>query len=72
MIDRTQPRRTNDSTLARLRMDRGLTQGQLAEKVGCYPKDISRWETGERTPSTKSLLKLASALGCSLDELFSK
>ena len=66
---RSNPRHTNDSPLSRLRMERGLTQGQLAEMVGCYPKDISRWETGERNPGTKYLLKLAAALECRLEEL---
>ena len=66
---RTLPRKTNESALARLRMERGLTQGQLAEKAGCYPKDISRWETGVRKPGTVSLRKLAAALECSFDEL---
>lgn len=66
------PRRTNDSTIARLRIERGLTQGQLAEMVGCYPKDISRWETGERNPNVKSLIKLSNALKCTMDEILIK
>lgn len=66
---RTQPRRTNDSPLARLRMERGLTQAQLAEMVGVYAKDISRWETGKRAPGMKSLMQLAKALDCTLDEI---
>ena len=69
MADRTAPRKTNDSALARLRMERGLTQGQLAEKAGCYSKDISRWETGVCKPGTVSLIKLAAALDCTIDEL---
>ena len=66
---RKAPRKTNESALARLRMERGLTQGQLAEKAGCYPKDISRWETGACKPGTVSLIKLAAALDCTIDEL---
>ena len=66
---RAAPRRTNDSPLARLRMERGMTQGQLAEKVGCLAKDISRWENGARRPGGASLIKLANALGCSIDEI---
>lgn len=69
MTDRTQPRKTNDSPIARLRMDRGLTQGQLAQMIGCAQKDISRWEIGERNPGAKSLVKLASALGCTIEQL---
>jgi transcriptional regulator with XRE-family HTH domain len=69
MINRNNPRRTNDSHIARMRIDLGLTQAQLAEKVGCYPKDISRWETGVRNPGAKSLMALAKALGCSIEDL---
>lgn len=69
MMKATSPRKTNDSTIARLRLARGLTQGQLADMVGCYAKDISRWETGARRPGSVSLIKLARALGCSLDDL---
>lgn len=69
MDGRTAPRHTNDSTLARLRMERGLTQAQLAGLVGCPQQTITRWETGQRNPGMKSLVKLARALGCTLDEL---
>ena len=69
---RAAPRRTNDSPIARLRRERGLTQGQLAQKVGCYAKDISRWENGERKPASKSLHALANALGCTIDELMNE
>ena len=66
---RTAPRVTNDSPIARLRVERGLTQADLARAVGCYPKDVSRWETGERSPSAKSLVKLAAALGAPMEQL---
>lgn len=66
---RTDPRTTNESPIARLRRDRGMTQGQLAEMVGCYTKDISRWENSVRTPGMKSLIALAKALDCSMEDL---
>ena len=69
MSDRNAPRKTNDSTLARMRHERGLTQGKLAAMVGCYVKDISRWETGVVKPGIDSLVKLAAALGCSIEDL---
>lgn len=72
MTDRTQPRRTNDSTLARKRMEHGLTQAQLAKMVGCLSKDISRWETGVVTPRADALVKLAAALECSIDDIVPK
>lgn len=72
MTDRTQPRKTNDSPIARMRMKRGMTQGQLAEKVGCLSKDISRWETGVVTPRADALVRLAAALECTIDEIVAK
>lgn len=64
------PRKTgSDSALAQLRSERGMTQRELAARVGCYPKDISRWETGTVLPGTASLAKLAVALDCSYEDL---
>lgn len=64
------PRKTgSDSLLAQMRRERGITQRELAARVGCYPKDISRWENGVRTPSAESLAKLAAALGCTSDDI---
>ena len=69
MIDyHTAPRHTNDSALARLRMERGLTQGQLAERIGCRQKDVSRWESGTM-PGAGYLIKIALALGCRIEDI---
>nr|DAR34740.1 MAG TPA: helix-turn-helix domain protein [Caudoviricetes sp.] len=46
-----------------------MTQKQLAEAVGCSPKDICRWELGKCEPRINSLLRLAEALNCTVDEL---
>ena len=69
MADRTAPRRTNNSPLARLRLARGLTQTQLAELIGCPHQSINKWETGVNKPGMQSLIKLARALDCSIDDL---
>ena len=69
MADRTAPRHTNDSAIARLRIARGLTQAQLAELIGCHQQAVNKWETGLRKPGMQSLIKLSRALGCSIDEL---
>lgn len=65
---RATPRRTNDSPLARLRMKCGLTQGQLADMIGCRQKDVSRWESGTK-PGAAYLIKISDALECSIDEI---
>lgn len=69
MADRTAPRRTNNSQISRLRIARGLTQAQLADLAGCHQQAINMWETGRRKPGMESLLKLARALDCSIDDL---
>lgn len=46
-----------------------MTQGELAEKVGCQQRDISHWENGYREPVASTLKKLAQALGCKIDDI---
>ena len=50
-------------------MAAGLTQGQLAEAIGCTQKDVSRWERGVYSPRIDALVKMAGVLGCSLEDL---
>lgn len=47
----------------------GLTQQQLAEKVGVQQRDVSRWENCHREPGVLIVKKMAQALGCSMDDL---
>lgn len=66
---RTDPRPRSDSPITAARISAGLTQAQLAEKIGCLQNDISRWENGRRHPSVDSLAALASALGVPIEQL---
>lgn len=69
--DRSAPRpQGNDNPIARMRLAKNLTQGQLAEIVGCRQVDISLWENGIRQPSAKSAIKLAHALDCRMEDLY--
>lgn len=47
----------------------GLTQAQLAEKVGTTPQNISQYERGIRNPKYGTLCKIADALGCNVTDL---
>lgn len=47
----------------------GVTQKELAERLQVYPKDISRWENGERTPSVQAFAKICRELNASADEI---
>ena len=48
----------------------GLTQAELAEKVGVTRKTVNTVENGIFTPSATLAIKLARALGLSVEELF--
>ena len=50
----------------------GLTMRELAGKVGVSIATVSRWESGEDFPAAGRLPLLASALGCTIDELFGR
>ena len=51
----------------------GLTQGQLAERIGVGPQTISNWERGYYFPDkVDTLLKLAGVLNCDPDYLLGR
>ena len=54
------------------RVQLGLSQKQVAEKLGVSPSIVSGYETGERTPSTEILLSLAYLFNTSTDYLLGK
>jgi DNA-binding XRE family transcriptional regulator len=56
-------------TLRALRERHGLTQGQLAERLGVTHHTIRAWEKGERAVRKDWRFKLAIALGCSVRDL---
>ena len=47
----------------------GLSQVELAERVGCRQVDISRYESGRHEPKALTLKKMAEVIGCSMDDL---
>lgn len=55
-----------------LRIKRGLSQKQLADRLGISPSIVSSYENNERTPSSERLLALANFYGCSCDFLVGK
>lgn len=59
----------NGARLADLRKRRGYSQEALAEKLGLSRQAISKWERGESSPDTDTLIALARLYGVSLDEL---
>lgn len=55
--------------LKQARLDCGLTQKELAEKIKVFPHHICRWESGERTPNIEKLRDMCLALNVSSDTL---
>lgn len=60
---------TIGDNLKNARVSVGMTQKELAEKLGVYPKDICRWETGVRVPGADKLAAICRALNVSADDI---
>ena len=55
--------------LQQLRKLRGLTQEDLAERVGVSRQAVAKWESGETSPDLEKSRLLAQVFGVSLDDL---
>ncbi len=58
--------------LAALRVNAGLSQEELAQRVGVLQQTIAFWEQSNRPPRSDILVKLADALSVSVDTLLSE
>lgn len=54
------------------RIKAGLTQVELAERIGASKVDVSRYETGRIKPPIIKLCKIADALNVSTDFLLGR
>lgn len=57
--------------IKQLRLQRGMTQGQLGEALGLSAQAVSKWENQTNMPDIQLLPELSVLLGVSIDELFS-
>lgn len=55
-----------------LRKKVGITQKQLAERIGVNYRSVLRWEANQNEPSITMLVKISEVLHCSLDRLMQK
>jgi ribosome-binding protein aMBF1 (putative translation factor) len=55
------------SELIRARARAGLSQAELAERMGTSQSAIARLESGQTLPSTKTLLRFAKATGSKVE-----
>ena len=60
------------TNLRKFRDLRGYTQAQLGLRSGVGAASISHFETGQRTPTLETLIKLADALNVTVDSLLGR
>jgi len=58
--------------LRELRARRGLTQDQVAKRLGVHESAVSRWESGTRFPTGEDLVALAELFEVSTDDLLGR
>jgi len=52
-----------------LRTLKGISQGELAEKLGVSRQSVSKWETGQSVPELEKIIRLADLFRITVDEL---
>lgn len=57
--------------IAEKRKEHGMTQKQLAEKLGITDRAVSKWETGKSLPDASLMLELCDLLGITVNDLLS-
>lgn len=58
--------------LEKLRKEAGMSQLELAEKLGVSQQTISKYEKGVREPDNATLVKLSEIFNCSTDYLLGR
>jgi ribosome-binding protein aMBF1 (putative translation factor) len=65
-LEELRPERALMRAMVEARVRAGLTQAQLAQRMGTKQPVIARLEAGRRSPNIKTLRKLAAATGSRL------
>ena len=55
--------------IAHLRKEKGMTQEDLATRMGVSPQAVSKWENDQTCPDISALPALSKLLGVTVDEL---
>ncbi len=62
-------RMTLSEKIKSLRRSGGMTQEQLAERIGVTRQALSKWETGDAVPDTENVIQLARLFSVTTDSL---
>lgn len=57
--------------MKKYRIENGMTQHELAEKLAISQNAVSQYESGKRSPSVKKLYGIALALNCPISDIVS-
>ena len=57
--------------LKRLRMEKGLSQNEMAERIGVSRPTVARWENGSRLPDTAMIIHISRCLNVDTESLLS-
>ena len=55
--------------IAKLRLEKGFTQRQVAEKLGICAKTVSKWETGHGFPDVSLIPQLSDVFSIDISKL---
>lgn len=53
----------------KMRQEAGLSQKEVAEKLGIYQSNVSDWENDVSRPEYEKLIQLTTLYGCTIAEL---
>ena len=56
--------------IKKLRLEKNMTQEQLAARLGVSPQAVSKWETSDTYPDGAMLVPLAKELGVTIEDLY--
>ena len=60
---------TIDQKIVQLRIEKGISQEELAEILGVSRQSVSKWEMGQMLPQIDKVLRLSEIFNVSIDEL---
>lgn len=63
--------KTIGTNIHALRKSHGMTQGELAVRLGVTPQAVSKWERGQSAPDVIYFPRIAALFEVSIDHLFS-